>query len=121
MGRTAQPENHMTCSRIESTAPATISHWNHPLGTTHRRRAATARRNNIPETIAKTGVRVFSKSPEGISVFVSTAKGQSNLPPTHHAGGVSPGRRGTIAVRLSCAPRSNRTKIMIHIYYLLYI
>jgi hypothetical protein len=116
-GRTAQPESQMTCSTMENTAPATMSHGNHPPSTIHRRRAATARRNNVADAIARMGVIVFSTSPGGRSVRVSTAKGQSSLPPTYQGGGVSPAWRGTIAVRLSCAPRGNRTSIKIHIKY----
>src|SRR6266566_1856257 len=118
-GRTAQPESQMTCSTMESTAPATMSHGNHAPGTTHRRSAAAARRKQRADTIARMGVSVFSTSPRGRSVNVSTAKGQSNLPPTHQGGGVPPAWRGTIAVTLSCAARSKRMSMKIHITYLL--
>jgi hypothetical protein len=41
----------------------------------------------VADTIARMGVSAFSASPGGISVRVSTAKGQSSLPPTHQGGG----------------------------------
>ncbi|HSB03539.1 MAG TPA: hypothetical protein VLE49_23000 [Anaerolineales bacterium] len=40
-------------------------------GTSQRRRAAAARRNNIADVTPRTGVSVFNKSPGGISVRVS--------------------------------------------------
>jgi hypothetical protein len=117
-GKIAQPENQMTCSTMESTAPATMSHENHCPGTLQRRRAAAARSKNMADVIARMGVSVFSRSP-CISVRVSTAKGQSSLPPTHQGAAESPTCRGTIPLRLSCAPSSNRTRITIHIRCLL--
>src|SRR3990172_7763826 len=104
---------------MDGAAPAIISHPNHSAGTLQRKRAAAATRKQMADVIPRTGVRVFSRSPRWISVRVPTANGQMSLPPTHHGGGAPPGWRGTIAVRLSCAPRRRPISTKIHIEHLL--
>ena len=114
----AQPVNQITCSGIERTAPATMSHENHVRDTRHRRRAAAASRKHRPDILPRIGVSAFSVSPDRKSVSVSSANGQSSRPPTHQGGGASPIWRGTSAVRLRCAAKSSRASSKIHILFI---
>jgi hypothetical protein len=100
-------------------APIIINHPNHSSGTSHLNKAAAARRKITPLNMLNIGVIVLRRSPAGIKVRVSRAKGHISLPPTHHGGGISPGSSGTSAVRLKWAPSNTKTRLIIHIFNLL--